>query len=245
MSTPSIIIVTAADTSHFGPVQNLCWLLARFEPAAKVILYDLGLTAAQLKLLNEVPPFALKDFTIRTFDFSKYPDHLALKNGNWAWKPVIIADTVTEFGDTVWMDAGNFFYQPPVGKIKATLVKNGFYSPLIPRTIRQLTHPDTLRLLQAEAVADQRMRDACVVGINSSNTTTTTLVEKWKAAALDKAIIAPEGSNKSNHRGDESVLSILAYQSGLALEDDWFWLRGHCDWMGFQHVKFQITGKMS
>lgn len=245
---PPLTIVTAADTSHFGPVQNLCWLLARFEPDTKVIVWDLGLTADQLKLLNEVPPFALKDFTIRKFDFSKYPAYFSLKDnaGSYAWKPIIVSDAVAEFGGLVlWMDAGNFFYQSPLNAIRFTLAKNGFYSPRLPFDIRHLTHPDTIKLLNADAVADGRMRDACVVGINSDRPEAKALVEKWRAAALNEPVIAPKGSTtRIAHHRDESVLSLLAYQSGLPLEDNWFGICGHCDWMSLPHVKFQVTGKI-
>ena len=240
-------IITAADASHFGPVQNLCWMLARFEPAAKVILWDLGLTADQLKTLNALPPFALKNFSVRQFDFTKYPAYFDMANnfGQYAWKPVIVADAVAEFGGmVVWLDAGNFF-RTPLGGIRATLAKTGFYAPALPYTIRSLTHPDTLTAMSAEAVADEPMRDACVVGFNAAVLAAVTLAGQWKAGAMNPAVIAPAGSNKANHRQDQSVLSVLACQSGLPLEGQWFGIVGHRDWMSLGEVKFQLTGRIN
>ena len=41
------------------------------------------------------------------------------------------------------------------------------------------------------------------------------IIHKWKELALVKECIAPVGSNRSNHRQDQSILSILIYQSTL------------------------------
>jgi hypothetical protein len=41
-------------------------------------------------------------------------------------------------------------------------------------------------------------------------------VNRWKECAVTKECIAPEGSNRKNHRQDQAVLSVLAHQSGIA-----------------------------
>ena len=242
MNTQPLTIVTAADASHFGPVQNLCWLLARLEPNAKVILWDLGLTAEQLKLLNEVPPFALKDFTIRTFDFSKYPDYFKLASDFYCFKQVIVPDALAEFGGVViWMDAGIFFRQP-IGGIRAAILRNGVFCPPVSFPISKWIHPTVTAALNGQDVIDKPMRCACIVGVNSDVPAAVALVEKWRASTMNPAVVV--GDNYTQKKiWDEAVLSVLLYQSGLPLENNWFGVAS-CDWMSLREVKFQLTGKM-
>lgn len=41
------------------------------------------------------------------------------------------------------------------------------------------------------------------------------MLNDWRDCALEKECISPEGSNRTNHRQDQSVLSILAHLNSL------------------------------
>ena len=197
MKTP-LTIVTAASDNHFYPLLNLCWMIARFEPAAKVVVWDLGMTTDEVKMLTDTPPFYIKDFTIRNFDFTQYPAYfnISVDAGQYAWKPVIVADTVAEFGGHVlWMDAGNFL-RNPLRLVQRVLDANGIFTPATSLKIGQKTHPDTIAKLNTSALVNNSMRDACLVGINAGNPTAVSTVNAWKSAALDQTVIAPTGSSR-------------------------------------------------
>jgi len=74
-------------------------------PESKVVVFDLGMTDTRnVKLAKR-----FKKVEFRKFDYSKYPAYFNIKvnAGQYAWKPVIIADTMNEFKQPViWMDAG-------------------------------------------------------------------------------------------------------------------------------------------
>jgi len=72
-----LAIVTAADSSHAGPLGNLLFSIALFEPFARVIVYDLGLEGHEVKAL-EAPE-------IRRFPFERYPAHVAMAARSYAW----------------------------------------------------------------------------------------------------------------------------------------------------------------
>ena len=93
-----LTITTGASSNHFLPLQSLLWTIAKFEPAARVIAYDLGLTADEHAYLEHTPPFFLKQFELRTFDFEKYPPHfsIAVEAGRMAFRPTILAAIAKE-----------------------------------------------------------------------------------------------------------------------------------------------------
>ena len=56
---PTLTIVTGASSNHFLPLQSLLWTISKFEPTARVIVYDLGLTAEEhAELINTHHPLS-------------------------------------------------------------------------------------------------------------------------------------------------------------------------------------------
>jgi hypothetical protein len=114
------------------------------------------------------------------------------------------------------MDAGCVVHQRLHG-VRYALHRYGFYSPLTGTTVGQLTHVGCLRWLGAtDELARRPMRAGTVVGFSVGTLDATHLAAKWRASALEPACIAPEGSDRTNHRQDQSVLSVLLHQSALS-----------------------------
>ena len=55
-------------------------------------------------------------------------------------------------------------------------------------------------------------RAAGIIGINYNINWCRDLITEWKDLALIKECISPELSDRSNHRQDQSILSILYYK---------------------------------
>ncbi len=214
-----LVIVTAADGSHFGPLRNLLYSLELFEPMARVILYDLGLGAAAIDDLRTT--WARDGREIRRFPFEKHPPHVGMAARSYAWKPVIVDEVLRELGGAVlWLDAGDLVHAR-LHRIRAVLAGEGFYSPRSSGTVGQWTHPLTLKALDAgEELLERPNRNAAIVGVTLR---AAGLVEMWRACALDPDVITPPGSSRDNHRQDQALLTVLAYQFqrryGYALED--------------------------
>jgi hypothetical protein len=159
-----LCIVTGASSNHFLPLQSLLWTIAQFEPTARVIAYDLGLTADERAYLEHTPPFYLKHFELRTFDFSKYPDHFSMTReaGRMAFRPTVLAAIAHESesrntehatetpprlstldhqpSTLLWLDAGCQLREP-LHEIRACIQRDHVYSPCAPGTIEQCLHP--------------------------------------------------------------------------------------------------------
>jgi hypothetical protein len=209
-------LVTGADRTHFKSLGNLLRSLARWEPGIRVIVYDLGFEAGQRKEFAASFP-ALE---VRRFEYSKYPAYFDIRvnAGEYAWKPVIFSDVFTEVqGGVAWFDAGNLPYEP-LTRLRKVVGWKSFYSPFAKGTIAEWTHPATLDYLKVDKSirGKQNLAGYCVAA-DYRSPKAREFARRWRECALAKDCIAPAGSNRSNHRQDMSILSILAYQLKLPL----------------------------
>jgi hypothetical protein len=188
---PKLTISTGASSNHFLPLQSLLWTIAEFEPTARVIAYDLGLTADEHAYLAHTPPFFLKQFELRTFAFANYPPHfsIALEAGRMAFRPTVLAAIAQEFETDktahatrhsvslstihpqpsihlLWLDSGCQLREP-LHEIRACIRRDGIYSPCAPGTIETTLHP-TARdpLAVTEDQLPLPIRDAGICGFD-------------------------------------------------------------------------------
>ncbi|CAG8536120.1 6897_t:CDS:10 [Racocetra fulgida] len=132
----------------------------------RIIVYDLGLLNFQRNSLSYL--YQKHYFThYRLFNFSKYPSfwNISIAQGEYAWKPAIIAEVSREFpGIVVWLDSGTF--------VSTNFLKN----------VKKL--------------------------------------EEWEKCARVKECIAPNGSNRSNHRQDQSILTYMIINNNRDCDSD-------------------------
>ncbi len=229
-SPSPLTIVSGADSTHFESLCQLLRSLYRFEFRSRFVVVDLGLLPAQRALLHERFP-ALE---VRAFDYTRFPAYLSVKvnQGEYAWKPVIVADILEESrGSILWLDAGCVITEP-LFQIRWILRRFGFYSPASTGTIGRWTHPKTLAWFGVEAgLLDKKQRAACVVGASCLTPEARRIIGEWKECALQRDCIAPPGSDRTNHRQDQAVLSILVEQSALqsSLTREWHGVEAHRD----------------
>jgi len=234
----SLTIVTGADSSHFGPLRNLLLSLEYFEQAAHVVVWDLGLTAEEREELEEERE-GLEALELRRFPFEAHPPHVAMAARSYAWKPIAVAEVMHDRGGAVlWLDAGDLVHAP-LRRARGVLEREGFWSPASSGTVRRWTHPATLAALEAgPELLDRRNRNAAIVGFTLRGAP---VLEAWHAAALDPAVITPPGSSRDNHRQDQAVLTVLAYQYqpriGYVLEDARLEVSTHNDKLSTDEVR--------
>ncbi len=215
MRTPSeaLTVITASDSSHQLSLLNLLNSIRQFEPNATVEVYDLGME----------PPFAASlqeeftTFKFKRFPYENYPSYYNIKidAGVYAWKPASLEESkpLSEF--VIWLDAGNVLTGRLVF-LRKVIKRFGFFSPYSIGAIEDWTDPQTLKNLKVhDDLFRSRNLAANVIGFNSADRESLNLIDSWIEASRDKNLIAPPGSSRSNHRQDQSLLTILAYQVGL------------------------------
>ena len=223
---------------------------------ARVECYDLGLTAAEVRAL---PRWA--GFLYHKFDYAAHPPHLdvAVNAGEYAWKPVIVADVVDRLraagatADVVWADAGSYFHElaPLSSRVRAS---GGLWVRRSAGTMRQWTHPSMFTRL-GESVssadyADRRNADATLIGFAIASAGAAAgqrlynaVIAPWRSCALDRDCIAPPGSSRKNHRQDQAVLSYLVHKGGYAFADDThasLRVRCKCDRWFYRYIGFHV-----
>jgi hypothetical protein len=206
-----LTIVTASDTSHFESLKQLIDSIKKYEKHANLIVFDLGLKVEELKELNN----KYNNVEINKFEFSNYPKHVNLlsqDNGAYAWKPIIIEEILNlSKGLVLWCDAGNLLTRN-LNPLKRYLIVNGFYSPLSSENIEKWSHPKTLNSLDfPKNKFLKRNLNAAVIGIRYKSKFKN-LIDLWKTSALQKDLILPKGANASNHRWDQTLLTLIYYR---------------------------------
>ena len=214
VSIEKFIIITGSDSRYYKSLKQLLLSILLYEKNTKVIVFDLGLSNEESNELKR----QFRKIELRKFDYSKYPEYLNIKKnaGEYAWKPVIISNILDEFKSSVfWMDAGNVICSPLI-TIRKIIKLTGFYSPFSEGNIFKWTHHETLKFLKvSKNIQYKRNLSGGCVAINYDFDKVKKTIHKWKDCALTKECIAPEGSSRKNHRQDQAVLSILAYQANI------------------------------
>jgi len=208
-----LVIVTGADSSHYKSLRQFLSSLFVHEPDIEVIVFDLGLIESERQCLKDTFPRA----ELRLFDYSQYPDYFNIKvnAGEYAWKPVILYDALSEFKCCVcWMDAGNLVTKRLFWLRRITKAV-GMYSPRSSGLISDWTHPRTVEFLGAFDVLHKPNLNGACVAVCYQNSKVRDLVSQWKEYALIRECIAPVGSCRKNHRQDQAVLSVIGHQSGI------------------------------
>lgn len=211
-----LTIITAASQNHAKSlIQFICSIIVNKVPFEDIYIYDLGLDEITMRILKDM--FPSHNVHIRSFDYSKYPDYFNIKDnaGQYAWKPVIIEEVAHELkkGLLLWCDAGNKAMDNMQTLIQH-MKKNAIYSPISIGTVRQWTHPKTLEYLSIQSgdpLNEYINRNAAQICFNL-NSNVMNLIEEWAHCAKIRACIAPPGSDRTNHRQDQSIFTILFYR---------------------------------
>jgi hypothetical protein len=204
-------IITGASSNHFAILQKLLRSIRQYHRPDEVemVVWDLGLTEqerASLEMEFQSP--------VRIFDYSKYPSYYDIKvaAGEYAWKPALIKETRQALGERtyIWLDAGDRIMSP-LDKLFLFLDTKGFFSNATHGTVQTWTSPKVFESLDPrfQAYIPHKMRNGAIIGFNERFKWVQELMDTYAEWANTKAIIAPEGSNRDNHRQDQSCLTLL------------------------------------
>tara|TARA_B110000444_G_scaffold151054_1_gene141355 strand:- start:20688 stop:21896 length:1209 start_codon:yes stop_codon:yes gene_type:complete len=213
-----LTIVTGSDFTHYKSLINLLDTLIKFESRSRLVVYDLGLSEKQKKSFKK----KYIDTTLIDFNFAKYPNFISQRNkpdnklGSYAWKPIIIKETLDNYGGSVlWLDAGDAITKK-LTLVKITLTSIGMYACYSPGKINEWTHGDVLKNMNSNLkILNKRNLASGMVGFNSNNEKSLEILNEWFEKAQLEDFIAPKGSNRSNHRQDQSLLTLICYKQNI------------------------------
>ena len=211
----NVTIVTGSDHIFFDSLIQLIENIKQYESSSNLIVYDLGMELKQIETIKQKYPSII----LKSFEFSKYPEFVGIRDehnklGHYAWKSAIIRKEISaNSGLVLWFDTGNLINKK-LTYLKIALTAFGFYSPHSDGNISDWTHQGTIDfLLVKKNILKKSNLTGGLVGVNTSNKNVVKLIQNWEKYSLNQQCIAPEGSSRDNHRQDQSILSILRYQS--------------------------------
>lgn len=213
----NIYIVTGASQNHFKSLKQFISTVNTVY--CKCIVWDLGLDETSVLELN-----TMFNINYRKFDYSKYPEYynININAGEYAWKPALIKQTMDEIirydinNNTIlwWCDAGNKHDINSLSNIIEIVTRNKIYSPTSSGTIEQYTHLKTLEYFKIslnDEFLKKTPRNGATYGFLISDNEVRDFINEFDICGKTKECIAPEGSNRNNHRQDQAVFSILYY----------------------------------
>ena len=167
-----------------------------------------------------------KRIIYRFFDFSPYPNFIKPQYQTYSWKPIIIyLATLEHRGNYLWMDSANCILKS-LDSIWHEIESQKTYAPISGSgTLKEWTVQATLDHMNVPIhFYDQPNRAGNTFGFSMKSELIRNLITQWKELALIKECIKPEGANRSNHRDDQSLLTILlleqAAKGKLKLTDE-------------------------
>ena len=221
-----LVIVTGASSTHQRSLLQLINSISTFESEVEVHVFDLGMESNFRGLIEN--QCAEKKYVLHTYDFSKKPGWMDIKNpqkGEWAWKAdciKLVADELVsrdkdyKKANLLWLDAGNKLIAS-VNLICRYIQNYYFWSPASEGTIKKWTVPAQIEFIVGSDKFDNKTNlNGAMVGFSLENPAAFELLTTWKELSENQNVIAPPGSSRKNHRQDQSLITLLAYNSGLA-----------------------------
>lgn len=208
----SLAIVTGANSPFYESSRdNLLKTISKYENHAEIYYWDLGLSETEVAELQRLFPF----IHIIPFDYDKYPYFYALEYHNYAFKSACIYETmkIAQTHYLFWLDAGCAI-KDSLKAVRVLLKIYGFYSPNSSTSISALTYPTVIKDFLPERfihIAKSRMLSGGIVGVNLWDFSAVQIIREWYQLTSDLSLLTPEGSNRENHRQDQSLLSLVYY----------------------------------
>jgi len=206
-----LVIVTAASSNHYQSLRQFLGTVRQYEPQARSVVYDLGLEAWQHSELATA-----SGIEVRRFDYARYPAYfdITIAAGHYAWKPAIIKEVADSHkGIILWCDAGNKILHP-LDELRVFVEKSKIYSPLSSGSVRQWTHPACLAsfgITPDHPIMEMPPRNGAILAFDNRDADVAKFIDEFYRLACTRTCIAPEGSNRANHRQDQAVFTILYY----------------------------------
>ena len=214
-ASDNLTIISGADAPFYDSLKNnLLLSIQRYEPDAFVIIWDLGLNDNQRADLENFAEAWKGKLSVYKYPENELPSHYAMANWNYAFKGYCIYNSlpVIRTKSAMWLDAGCGIASPLKAE-KNIIYLYGYYSPYSSTTVGELTCPSIKKKFMAEqlGIASKQMLSGGVQGWNMRSNKAMSLLCEWASLICSKDNISPIDADLSNHRYDQSLLSIMYY----------------------------------
>ncbi|XP_022092727.1 uncharacterized protein LOC110980399 [Acanthaster planci] len=216
-----LVVVTAFSENHYKEAMGMIGSAQKAMPHTRIIVYDIGMknkTLLKVKTLCNVE--------VRKFRFHKYPRFVS-NLSTYAWKVIIIKETLNEFGAIFWSDASVRFVKSLRLLLPFACEHHGYlsrfhsYNASTRAPIKHnyyMTFDQMYKVIGVDKGAFYRSAYAPHPASNRQLVLNSTTVQRnylrpLYACAMDKNCISPPGAKHGvNHRFDASALMLVIHK---------------------------------
>lgn len=217
-NTKQYIIVTGASANHeLSLIQFIYHCFNNNKKNIIIVVWDLGFSKVFLNKFK----YILKRYNniiYKIFNYTHYPSYFDInrRKGEYAWKPIIINITFYMMKRTLlWLDSG-CIVNDSLYKVFHEINHYQCLSIFSSGTIKKWTHIGMIEYYNiSNNIVQKRTCNGALVGFKWNSKISKIILNEWVECALIRTCIAPKGSNRKNHRQDQSALSILLYKNNI------------------------------
>lgn len=236
--TSDVLMMTGATANHAFASFNCFYSMVLADPYASYVYLDLGIDNMQRRKLfyhfdtviqMQQKMLSTGVIAYRRLNWAAFPDwmtidHNPLQTGGYSWKVVALVDIFYEWRAVIyWLDAGCVIREGITRELTVTR-HCGLYSPYSSGNVGQWVHNYThLYMIENKLLShwidfNTPMISGGVLMMDYSNSTIRNrLVPAYIQCAYTRKCISPRETNRTNHRQDQAVLTLLTAQYRIPL----------------------------
>ena len=237
-----LVVVSSVSSNHMKEAKKMIASVQKHMPNTKIVMYSLGLTAAETQYLR-----CCRNMELHSFDFDKYPslDYCKDKLFNYGWKPMVVKEASERYEVIMYFDSSVRLS----GSIDANVLKHlltypGYIAgPWFGTSCYNTNHPivsytadamlsylfpeksNDMDALRRELAPMGHLPSGCyIIWMNSEMKEK--VLESWVDCGLNEECMAPPGThrfgckinNKHNYTADGAYVGCHRFdQSSLDL----------------------------
>tara|TARA_R110002126_G_scaffold212703_3_gene359263 strand:- start:76 stop:783 length:708 start_codon:yes stop_codon:yes gene_type:complete len=228
-----MIILTGACNGYYYSLRQLINNLKGMGKGDhhKFFIFNLGMSEHRWEFIKSRPNLDKRFIFIDRLPWTKYPAHFKDLQ-TYAFKSMCFDLIKEDIKDQVvmWMDSACLL-ERELGITEYLIKEKVIYTPYSAENIARYCHPATIERMGYKGSLDNTMRSGGLLGIDLSKEAGKNFLSDYKMIMKYENIVCPLGSNKSNHRQDQSVLTLMYWrgveEGHIEPEDRWIGLSFH------------------
>lgn len=218
---------TAADSRYFNELKNLIGSIHNSHYGVEILVYDLGLSDAEKNELRHMENVTPCDIERTHPDIIKsfLTDNGGRRVPGWfAWKPVLIKQSLDKYPIVLYLDAGTVIMHP-INQLFRYIEDHGYFlfdtgCLLAPRMTKFLIESFKLHSPERQWILQQNFMDASLMGFSKNSNAYVSCVMQMYELSRNLDYFKDDGSAPMGFGGarhDQTLFSIISFLNNFEI----------------------------